>query len=273
MIVQSATPGGVEHFVITMDQHTAFAGRLAALFGNDTFEPVAPRELMLHVVSHHDAGWRDLDRQALRDPDTGLPYHLVETPFAHIVATSSLSPDFNASHHAYCELLSSMHCWGLYNGRYGMSDKVLLDNLAAENRTIADTMLEGERERQERLLATLAADPETAPWVEEARLFQSYKQLQFFDTLALYFNCKPEGERGTSTFIHVPMAADREAEITVNELGDGAYSFHPFPFSENGVEVQFGGRYLAPVAEGSDVRDALERAPIARQHVRLVAAH
>ena len=40
---------------------------------------------MLHVIRHHDEGWRDLDTRALRDPATGLPYNLVQTPFEHIV--------------------------------------------------------------------------------------------------------------------------------------------------------------------------------------------
>ena len=271
MIVQSA-PADAEHFVMTMDQHTAFAGRLAALFGNSVFEPIAPREQMLHVINHHDAGWRALDTQALRDPETGLPYHLVRTPFARIVETSSASPDFNKGYHAYCELISSMHSWGLYNGRYGMSDKVLLNDLAAENRALADTMLEHELERQQRLRAILAAGPETTPWVEEAHLFQNYKQLQFFDTLALYFNCAAENERSTTTFTHVPMNAHADAEITLTPLGECAYAFTPFPFAESGIEVQFDGRYLAPVKEGLDVRAALTRAPIASQRVRLVAA-
>jgi len=272
MIVQGAAPDA-EHFVITMDQHTAFAGRLAALFGNDAFEPVAPRDLMLHVVSHHDAGWRELDRKALRDPATGLPYHLVKTPFARIVETSSLSPDFNATEHAFCELISSMHCWGLYNGRYGMSDKVLLNDLAAENRAVADAMLDREFARQERLKSTLAEDPATRPWVDDAHLFQNYKQLQFFDTLSLYFHCVPEGERRTSTFLHVPRSAQEDTEVTVTELGNGTYAFEPYPFNKDGVDLQFGGRWLAPVAEGPDVRDAFERAPVTSQKVRFVARH
>jgi hypothetical protein len=86
-----------------------------------------------------------------------------------------------------------MHSWGLYNGRYGMSDKVLLDGLADENRRMADTMLDGEIARQEELKSQLASDPKTAPWIDEARLFQNYKQLQLFDTMTLYFNCVHAG--------------------------------------------------------------------------------
>ncbi|MFP6682270.1 MAG: DUF3891 family protein, partial [Gammaproteobacteria bacterium] len=179
MIVQTASESQ-EHFVITMDQHTELSAQFAEHFGNDQFESVKPREQMLHVISNHDVGWRKLDAAALRDPATGLPYNLVQTPFEQIVATSKLSPDFNSKTHPYCELISSMHSWGLYNGRYGMSDKVLLDMLAEENRVTADTMLDKEMERQKRIKAELKKDPETATWVSEDHLMQNYKQLQFF---------------------------------------------------------------------------------------------
>ena len=51
--------------------------------------------------------------------------------------TSRLSPDFNERHHPYCGLLSSMHSWGLYNGRYGLSKLVLLDNIPPDDRPVA----------------------------------------------------------------------------------------------------------------------------------------
>ena len=76
MIVQSAADRE-RHFVTTMDEHTHFAGQLAAAFGNSQFDPVEPRAQMLHVIEHHDAGWRALDAAVLRDPATGFPYNLV----------------------------------------------------------------------------------------------------------------------------------------------------------------------------------------------------
>lgn len=269
MIVQSA-PEGQPRFVITMQQHTAFAAALAANFGNDRFERVEPHKLMLYVIAHHDAGWKALDARAPRDPGTGLPYNLVQTPFEQIVATSSASPDFNGKRHPYCELISSMHSWGLYNGRYGMSEKVLLDGLAADNRAMADSMLEKERERQARLEAALAEDPDTRAWVEPDHLFQNYKQLQFFDTLALYFNCTHEAAREPSTFAHVPLNATADTEVRVTPLGRGRYAFDPFPFASGELELQFNGRFLEPVPEGDSVAGALEAAPTTSQRVWLL---
>ena len=272
MIVQSAPPGEPA-FVITMRQHTAFAGALARAFGNDEFEPVRPRDEMLFVVDHHDEGWAEYDREPKLDPATRLPYHLIQTPREVTVKTGVGSAEFNEAHHPYCGLLSSMHIWGLYNGRYGYSDQVLISTVPEEYQLLFQTMLDGQLARQERLKATLAEDPETASWVEERHLFQNYKQLQFFDTLALYFHCAHEGSRQPTDFLHVPKSADDDVTVTVAPLGDGVYRATPFPFVEDGVELTFEGRSVAPFPPDAepDLASAMYDTPVARQVVRFVA--
>lgn len=245
MIIQTA-PAGEPQIVITMTEHMALAGRFARAFGNAVFEPIEPREEVLYIVDHHDAGWADVDAKAAIDSETGLPYHLQNTPFETIVETSRASPEFNSRHHAYCGLLSSMHSWGLYNGRYGLSDHVLLDTLAAENRSTADEMLEGELSRQERLKTELANNPETAAWIEEGHLLQNYKQLQFFDTLALYFNCEHEGARVEQSFEHVPHNAREDVTVMVRPAGESVYHVSPFPFDDDPLPVSFTGRSMVP---------------------------
>jgi Protein of unknown function (DUF3891) len=267
MIVQTAPDGGAQ-FVITMAQHTSLAGKFARAFGNQDFAPVEPRDIVLYIVDHHDAGWAELDAAAAIDPATGLPYHLVDTPFEKIVRTSAASPNFNSRRHPYCGLLSSMHSWGLYNGRYGLSDKVLLDMLAEENRAAAGAMLDGELARQQVLKAEIAADPDTAGWVDEGHLFQNYKQLQFFDTLALYFNCVPEGARAETVFEHVPADAGRDETVKLRPLGDGVYGLAPYPFAEDGAAFTFEGRYMTP-AVGRAAAE-LDDFAVASQTVTLV---
>ena len=272
VIVQTA-PDGAARFIITMAEHTSFSGQLARLFGNDRFEPVEPREEMLYLIDHHDQGWRELDAEVPMDPKTRLPYHLVETPLEKIVKTSEKSPSLNSERHPYCGLLSSMHTWGLYNGRYGLSDKVLLDSISEELRPLLQAMLDGELERQKRLKAQLAARPDTAEWIEEPRLMQNYKQLQFFDTAALYFQMRHDEARGAARFDHVPVNTEEDVEVAITRQAPGVYGFAPFPFSQDGVEVSFTGRYLAPLAKDDD-RDlaaVLAALPESSQTVKLVA--
>jgi hypothetical protein len=129
MIIQTA-PAGEPRLAIMMHEHTALSGQFARAFGNEQFEAVRPCELMFYAVSHHDAGWAEFDGDPVTDETTGLPYNLVDTPAQYITTTSRGSPDFNERHHPYCGLLSSMHSWGLYNGRYGISNQVLINRFS-----------------------------------------------------------------------------------------------------------------------------------------------
>jgi len=195
MIIQTA-PAGTPRLAVMMHEHTALCGQLARAFGNDEFESLAPLELMVYVIGHHDAGWAEFDLDPVTDEKTGLPYNLIETPAQYITVTSRLSPDFNERQHPYCGLISSMHSWGLYNGRYGLSEHVLIRKFPEQERPLAERMLEGELARQKRLKEEIGKDPLLSPGLDEKKLFQSYKQLQFIDTLALYFNRVHPDERG-----------------------------------------------------------------------------
>jgi hypothetical protein len=272
VIIQTA-PAGTPRLAIMMYEHTALCLQFAHAFGNGRFESLSPADLMIHVVSHHDAGWFDFDRDPKIDPATGLPYNLVETPPEFITTTSRLSPDFNQRQHPYCGLISSMHSWGLYNGRYGLSKLVLLDGIAAKDRPLADKMLDGELERQKRLKAELAADPNARDWLEERKVFQNYKSLQFLDTLALYFNRIHPSERVEQVFENVPLSRGEDVKVTIRPVGANTYQLSPFPFAAAGSEFAFCGRRISP-ADGDRPGGwpaALRDIPTEWEHFRLVA--
>jgi hypothetical protein len=272
MIIQSARAGS-PHLAVMMHEHTALSGQFARAFGNEKFAPIEPAELVTYIISHHDAGWAEFDRDPATDPATNLPYNLVETPAQWITVTSRKSPDFNERHHPYCGLLSSMHSWGLYNGRYGLSKLVLIDRIPPHDRPLADTMLAGELARQARIKAELAKDAETAAWLDEPHLFQNYKQLQFCDTLALYFNRVHTAARLEQAFEHVPLNANEDVTVTIRPRGDGVYVLSPFPFAASGAEFAFAGRMIAPRAheKHGGWPAALRAAPTRWEHFTLVA--
>ena len=266
MIVQTA-PEGAPRFVIRMAEHTALSDRFADAFGNEKFEPVADSETRF-IIANHDAGWATLDAEFRIDPATGYPYNLIETPFELVMGTSRGSPDFNEAHHPFSGLLSSMHSWGLYNGRYGLSDIVLLDKVGQQNAPVAEKMLAHEQERQARLKETLRADPDRPHKVDDDHLMQSYKQLQLFDTLALYFNRIHEGAREEAVFQHVPMAAAEDADVTVTPMDGGTYRVTPWPFAGDELTVTFEGRYMPPDPDGAIDGSSL---PVETQTVTLIA--
>jgi hypothetical protein len=77
-------------------------------------------------------------------------------------------------------------------------------------------------------------------------LFQNYKQLQFFDTLALYFKRTHPSERGEVKFEHVPLNAEQDTTIMVRPRGSGVYELSPCPFAADSAEYAFAGRPIEP---------------------------
>jgi hypothetical protein len=151
---------------------------------------------------------------------------------------------------------------------------VLIDKIPAQDKPLAQRMLDNELERQARLKAELARDAATAGWIEEAKLFQSYKQLQFFDTLALYFNRTHASERGETVFTHVPLNVREDATITVRPKAPGVYQLSPYPFASAGGEFAYAGRPISPGQHEQDGgwSNVLRRAPTVWERFRLVAA-
>ena len=166
-----------------------------------------------------------------------------------------------------------MHSWGLYNGRYGLSDKVVILDMGDEAQATLKPFLDGELARQEQLKQELAQDSRAAAWIEEKHLFQNYKQLQFFDTLALYFNRVHEKARGEAAFPHTPVTADEDVTVTLRPAGNGVYELSPYPFSEEPLKISFGGRWLAPLPKGDDdLKGALDAVAGDQQRATLVSA-
>jgi hypothetical protein len=280
MMSQTA-PEGEPHFVITMREHLAMCGQMARAYGNNTFERLDPYEEVVYAVDNHDRGWDDYDQNPGIDPNTQLPYLMSRTPTPDAVKTNKASPDFNEVYHPYSGLLSSMHTWGLYNKRYGLTQFVIRGRTAptipVQNtaRPQIDAMLAEEVERQQRLKSKLAASPKTQLWLDEKRVFQNYKQLTFFDTLSLYFHLYHASERGDEVYVHVPMNAEADSNVIVKKVSDGVYSLDPFPFANDRLKLTCRGRYIQPFApdfDPSKVGAALKALPTDVQTYELIAA-
>ena len=272
MMIQPA-PAGAQRFICTMAEHNDLCGQFARAFGNAQFARPEPYEETLYAIAHHDRGWDEFDANPVLDEKSGFPRGLGTAPIPGGLETTRRSPDYNEARHAYCGLLSSMHCWGLYNARYGFSEFRVQKGgstsipIPPQQADAAHAVLDQELARQERLKAKLAADPKTVSWIEEKRLTQNYKLLQFFDTLALYFNLRNASERGEEIFVHVPKSPDADANITVRPKGDGVYAVTPFPFSGTRFEAHCHGRYFEPITpDGSaDLAATLYNRPPAEQ--------
>lgn len=270
MIIQS-TIESKPNFVIEQADHARMSGQLAKAFGNDIFNTPVPHDLLTYIVAHHDEGWTSVDALREQSPTTGLPHHLTQTPLPYLVKTSKASPDFNEAHHDFCGLLSSMHTYGLFNGRYGLSDFVFIDKIAPENKQSVTDMLNAELERQARLKSQLSSKAESAAWVEEAALMNNYKLLQFFDTLSLYFHMTNVENRGESKFLNVPDGKGTDHTLTIKPTGDGSYALTPFPFKGSEITVSVEGRYLTAQPQGTDFKPIFESTAKESQTYKIIA--
>lgn len=256
MIIQTAA-AGKPHFVIFQNDHAQTSGQIAAAFGNADFAPPSPFEPMIYVATHHDAGWQPIDARVEMDAKTGLPYHLTQTPLPYLVQTSAGSPELNAGHDPYSGLMSSMHTYGLFNGRYGLSDKVFIDMVPGEHKASVQTMLDTELIRQAQLTEMVTADSGTQAYATQEMLFHNYKLLQFFDTLALYFQMSHEAARGAAQFLNVPCAVGDDLTLTIKPVEPGIYDLTPYPFREDELSLSTVGRWLMPQPVGTDLQAIL----------------
>ena len=272
MFIQSAAPGQSVR-AVTMYDHGHFSGQIARLFGNKDFEAPEPFEEVVYAISNHDAGWAAFDRDPATDPQSGVPYSVFATPAPLILPTSSASPDFNQRHSAYAGLLSSMHTWGIYNGRYGFSNAGRLSRISDADKPAVEAMLAREIERQKKLKAELSNSLETARWIEEGRLFQNYKLLQFCDLMAIYFNYTHAAARGVQELTHVPMSPSRDVNVTITPRGGSVYALAPYPLVADGIELAFPSRPISPSQherEGGWAK-TLRETPPTWETIRLVA--
>jgi hypothetical protein len=132
-------------------------------------------------------------------------------------------------------------------------------------------MLDDEIARQERLRAALLQDPATAMWVEPDALFTAYKALEFFDTLALWWQLTHHQLRQPATFSHVPVAIGEDATIEVTPTATHSARLAPFPFAQSPVRLRCKVRSLYPVPLDADFGAAVAAGPEWWQSIELTA--
>jgi len=270
MIIQSA-PQGKGHLVIQQKEHAMLAARFAQSWGNDNFSELHPKSLMEFIVEHHDEGWNAIDPKLGINEETGLPYNLIQTPFEYLMETGPKGPNYAEMKHAYCGLLVSMHTYGLYNGRYGLSDKIFVNLLPEDKKNIANTMLSAELDRQDRLKEILAQDEYFSSLVQDTELFHNYKLLQFFDTLSLYFNMNHDEEREDTHFLNVPMKVGEDTTISIKRISKGLYGLSPFPFKKQPIEFHFDGKRILPQSNEDDLKTALNGTHLERETILCIS--
>ncbi len=95
--------------------------------------------------------------------------------------------------------------------------------------------------------------------------------LQFFDTLALYFQLTHTEARKEAKFLNVPDGKGTDQTLTINPKDNGTYALSPFPFAGDALTVQTQGRSLTAQPAGTDFKAIFANTPKQAQTYTLVA--
>jgi hypothetical protein len=228
---------------IGQPSHAWISGQLARAWGNERFGAVEPLAEVCLAAAQHDIGWAERDLDPIFNPETGRPCSFMEMPLGIPLGIFTAGPERLVSQSRYSALLVSMHGYRLYARRD-------LEKASPEDAGAIRTFLAAQRDFQEELLASLAAD---AAGVERNSLL-----IWTWDyvSLALCLGWAPATARGC------PTAAGNVDLSIAPGPEPGAVTLDPWPFAPRALTVRCEGRRLPERFDDEDqMRAAFRRAP------------
>jgi len=262
MIVRNEPDGTV--LLVTQTAHSRLVGQFAAHWGNARFATPQPYDSVARAAAFHDYGWLRYETAPVFDLKTGL------TPnFTSLPADERKLDEYRwcinwlLAGDPYASTIVSMHRTGLWRERYhaiehpphpfrpqsAAVDAFIAENEASRTRTIAEH-----------------------GW-DAAQLRITYRLLQVWDLLGLYFACQDPYEQ---YIVPVPTSyADRDGEgtrMTLTPRGPRTVAFDPFPFDAQPVRVQLAFQRLPAhgVADLEAFRRSYFSAPLELMEFELV---
>jgi hypothetical protein len=261
-------------WLITHPDHARLAGAFATRWGNERFAAPEPRESVLHAIHVHDDGWTGRDampsitRQgkpaAFSTELVGKYSAFEEIDLADYLAVRERAVEQVEAHDAYAALLVSKHTYNLLTARADRS------TIAAAQLPLLDAFLDRQRERQERLLATVRGDSRFSPDdVSDETVERNFRLLQAADNLSL-LSCVAYMQ--PATLLH-PLAtrAGRGEPVEVLPLGPRHFRLAPWPMAEPALAFELPARHVEghTFRAAEELRERLHAAPVERLTVTL----
>jgi uncharacterized protein DUF3891 len=234
-MIRRDSSAGSERFgrwiLISQIDHARLAGKLAEHWGAGGFAPLVPRYELLWAVYHHDDGWRDWDETPDIDSQRGWPRSFVEMDLGDSLAiwdasirsaerAGKLQALVVAGH--FCALLRRASAWQSNDPARPAAERFL----ANFDALIRSWQLTWQAEN------TLENTPERAR--------QALRQLQFFDTLSLWFCCAAASEPETIETPGGPV-------LTIAPHDPLRMALEPWPLGVESLNLEVPGRAI-PVA-------------------------
>jgi hypothetical protein len=245
-------PGGL--IVITQPMHGWIAAQLARQWGNARFGTVAPWEEVCLGAEQHDIGMTAWERAPTLNPATGRPYTFMNMPTLLHARGWAEAGRLALVQGRYTALLTSLHGTGLYERFHDWARDT------PEEADAARDYLTAEHGFQEELLASLRADPVSAPHATAEVVARNRRLVSIWDRLSLAL-C--HGVREPVSVPDVPTATDPVTLTLTPTDGDSLHiAVEPWPFRDASVRLVCEGRRLPDTfTDESAMRAALAAAP------------
>lgn len=274
-MIRIATATG--YVLVPHQEHARLAGRFAERWGNASFPPPAPPDLLPEVVvavARHDDAWaardatpfltREKRPSAFTRELVGAYSAFEEIDLADYLAVRGAATEAVAAEHPYAAILISMHTVNL------LTEQADLSTIAPADIPLHAAFIAGQLRRQHDLIASLP--PALAAHATPEQLRHAFEFLQFCDNLSL-LACVRYGQLHALRHTH-PDATGARHTITCAPLAESTYRLDPWPFDQPELSFTVPARHI-PRAACSDLpsfRAAYAAAPVERLPVHLVSA-
>jgi hypothetical protein len=214
--------------------HAAMCAELAAAWGGAGFGPVEPAEELRLAAAEHELGWIAWDRSPTLNPDTGLPFTVIELNLEEYIQFQLDGPRLLAERSPYAALLTVHHHMSFYDpsGR--------------------DPLVRSHLERSAAYRDELRARVDAT----DDEIERNWRLIRAWDGISheLLYDWLPASRPA-------PDAAGNEVELRL-ERHDGAFTLAPWPFAATRVTVRARGRLLETTfTDQEQMHGALTEAP------------
>lgn len=242
---------------ISQPMHAWLSGLMARAWGNAAFSRPEPWNEVCLAAEQHDLAWTEWERRPKRNAATGYPHTVFDLPDDDHAAVWTGTGRRALIYGRYAALLASLHGTGFYEN----TDPATLP-------PVRRRYLEQELAFQREMIASLARDPATAPWVTLERIRRNRRLIATLDYISLILVMNSKGR----TLADVPGAEGAMTSLALHATDESGlrWRLSPWPFSVDTLELTFEGRALThPSATDAEMDEALEAAGWARVSVTL----
>lgn len=221
--------------IIPQTDHSRLVGQLAAHWGNDRFAAPTPYDSVVRAAMFHDFGWLRYETSpAFNEATGGTPDFIHASVDRFELESYQWTHDWLLEQDPYAGLIANMHRTGIWRGRYDAithPPHPIFSNLGPD----IEAFIVRNEQQQQQALAT----------VDQAVFRTNFRLMQVWDILGIYFCCQ---EPYPDYIEPVPTSyGDKDEEgvrITLTPLSPTRVRFDPFPFDEDGQQVQLSYKHL-----------------------------